>query len=448
MYSATSPTPLLALASWPSSATKSIKRPSSRKPSSSAKLQSAPRKCRALLTRIVYLLYVGENFNTQEATTLLFGATKLFQPKDSALRQAVYLTIKELATTTENVIRLPSSIQKDMQPNAEVIYRPNAIRALCHIIDPSMAQGVQRFFKAVIVDRNPSISSASLILFSHCLLPSLFFNSPLLERLLLSRRHPSAACNVDLESLIADQNRSVATYDITTTLLQTGHEASVDCLIKQMITSFMSEIRKSLSAPSALFCHAIPAKHAAIPNFLSGVLRDEGGYGFKRVSAVASPRGHWGLRVYKTLYSHPLLARSQGAQSFPTRQIHSFHLLSRCPGNAAVRAAAVSSLAKFGLNFNREALNQSVGVLSRRCLDDVDDEVRDRAAMYLKVFRKQTLAEPHVKDGLSLAALESKHVAYVKDSAASAQAFEVSGTPQDQPCSNHRRRGCPTQLIG
>ena len=42
----------------------------------------SPRKCRALLTRIVYLLYVGETFTTQEATTLFFGTTKLFQHKD------------------------------------------------------------------------------------------------------------------------------------------------------------------------------------------------------------------------------------------------------------------------------------------------------------------------------------------------------------------------------
>lgn len=42
----------------------------------------SPRKCRALLTRIVYLLYVGETFSTQEATTLFFGVTKLFQHKD------------------------------------------------------------------------------------------------------------------------------------------------------------------------------------------------------------------------------------------------------------------------------------------------------------------------------------------------------------------------------
>lgn len=113
----------------------------------------SPRKCRALLTRIVYLLYIGETLNAQEATTLFFGTTKLFQHKDvrgicfvpwgclweiqSALRQMVYLAIKELATTAEDVIMVTHSIMKDMQPNSEVIYRPNAIRALCRIIDVS-----------------------------------------------------------------------------------------------------------------------------------------------------------------------------------------------------------------------------------------------------------------------------------------------------------------------
>ena len=42
----------------------------------------SPRKCRILLTKIIYLLYVGETFGTQEATTLFFGVTKLFQHKD------------------------------------------------------------------------------------------------------------------------------------------------------------------------------------------------------------------------------------------------------------------------------------------------------------------------------------------------------------------------------
>jgi hypothetical protein len=46
----------------------------------------SPRKCRILLTKIVYLLCVGETFGTQEATTLFFGVTKLFQHKDVSQR--------------------------------------------------------------------------------------------------------------------------------------------------------------------------------------------------------------------------------------------------------------------------------------------------------------------------------------------------------------------------
>lgn len=54
--------------------------------------------------------------------------------------------------------------------------------------------------------------------------------------------HPSAvtACNLDLENLITDSNRSIATLAITT-LLKTGAESSVDRLMKQ-IASFVSEI--------------------------------------------------------------------------------------------------------------------------------------------------------------------------------------------------------------
>jgi hypothetical protein len=116
-----------------------------------------------LLTKIIYLLYAGDTFLQQEATTLFFGVTKLFQHKDPALRQMVYLVIKELSDKAEDVIMVTSSIMKDMQPNLEVIYRPNAIRTLCRIIDGQMLQGVERFYKSAIVDRNSSISSAAIV---------------------------------------------------------------------------------------------------------------------------------------------------------------------------------------------------------------------------------------------------------------------------------------------
>ncbi len=123
----------------------------------------SPRKCRILLTKLLYLLYMGESFSQQEATSLFFGVTRLFQHRDPALRQMVYLAIKELSQLAQDVIMVTASIMKDMQPNVEVIYRPNAIRALARVIDPSMAQGVERYFKSAIVDRHPSIASAALV---------------------------------------------------------------------------------------------------------------------------------------------------------------------------------------------------------------------------------------------------------------------------------------------
>lgn len=63
-----------------------------------------------------------------------------------------------------------------------------------------------------------------------------------LNILQVAMTHPMAVtnCNIDMESLISDQNRSIATLAITT-LLKTGNESSVDRLMKQ-ITNFMSDI--------------------------------------------------------------------------------------------------------------------------------------------------------------------------------------------------------------
>ena len=49
----------------------------------------------------------------------------------------VHLAIKELANSAEDIIMVTSTIMKDTGGSAEAIYRPNAIRALCRIIDVS-----------------------------------------------------------------------------------------------------------------------------------------------------------------------------------------------------------------------------------------------------------------------------------------------------------------------
>lgn len=68
-------------------------------------------------------------------------------------------------------------------------------------------------------------------------------------------KHPSAvtACNLDLENLVTDSNRSIATLAITT-LLKTGSESSIDRLMKQ-ISSFMSEISDEFKVPGAPWEH-------------------------------------------------------------------------------------------------------------------------------------------------------------------------------------------------
>src|SRR5271170_8124022 len=104
-------------------------------------------------------------------------------------------------------------------------------------------------------------------------------------------RHPQLInpLNPDIEALISDTNRSIATYAITT-LLKTGNEASVDRLMKQ-ITGFMAEISDEFKVivvdAIRSLCLKFPMKHASMLTFLSGVLRDEGGYDFKRAVVEA-----------------------------------------------------------------------------------------------------------------------------------------------------------------
>ena len=101
----------------------------------------------------------------------------------------------------------------------------------------------------------------------------------------VSMSHPNAvtACNLDLENLITDSNRSIATLAITT-LLKTGNETSVDRLMKQ-ISSFVSEISDEfkvvvVQAIKAL-CLKFPRKHGILLDFLSSMLREEGGLEYK-----------------------------------------------------------------------------------------------------------------------------------------------------------------------
>ncbi|KAL7079888.1 hypothetical protein ACQ4LE_000868 [Meloidogyne hapla] len=101
---------------------------------------------------------------------------------------------------------------------------------------------------ASAIVRMPSISSGELA--SAISVLQIFLSSPksalrfaavrTLNRISINYPQAVISCNVDLEQLITDQNRSIATLAITT-LLKTGAEASVERLMKQ-IGTFVSEI--------------------------------------------------------------------------------------------------------------------------------------------------------------------------------------------------------------
>ena len=102
----------------------------------------------------------------------------------------------------------------------------------------------------------------------------------------VATRHPIsiAKCNDDMESLVGDSNRAIATLAITT-LLKTGSESSIDRLMKQ-ISSFMVEIGDEFKVVVVQavreLCVKYPQKNRVLVGFLATFLREEGGFDFKK----------------------------------------------------------------------------------------------------------------------------------------------------------------------
>lgn len=236
--------------------------------------------------------------------------------------------------------------------------------------------------------------------------------------------HPAAvtACNLDLENLITDVNRSIATLAITT-LLKTGSESSIERLMKQ-ITSFMSDISDEFKIVVVhairSLCQKFPRKHSVMMNFLASMLRDEGGFEYKKaiVDTVihiiednpdAKEAGLSHLCEFIEDCEHTslavrilcLLGREGPLASTPSKYIR-FMYNRLILENAPVRAASVSSLAKFGAHC--EELLPNILVLLERSLLDTDDEVRDRAAYFLHVLqqRKKALCTRYILDSLQV----------------------------------------------
>lgn len=192
-------------------------------------------------------------------------------------------------------------------------------------------------------------------------------------------------------------------------------------------------------------------------SFLSGVLRDEGGYEFKKtvvesmfdlIKFVPESREEALAHLCEFIEDCEFtklavrvlhLLGSEGPKTAqPTKYIR--YIYNRVVlENAIVRAAAVTALAKFGVSAKDGAkvdpeVKSSVVVLLTRCLDDPDDEVRDRAALNLRLIKneEQEVAEKFIKNEqlYSLPVFEHQLIMYVTgDQSTFSTPFDVSSVP-------------------
>ncbi len=220
-------------------------------------------------------------------------------------------------------------------------------------------------------------------------------------------------CNEEMELLISDPNRSIATLAITT-LLKTGSESGVDRLMKQ-ISNFMTDIADEfkIAVVSSIqeLCIKYPGKNRILIGFLSNFLREEGGYEFKKaiveaiiflMSNVVETKEAGLLHLCEFIEDCEFTALSTNILSIigelgpttsaPARYIR-FIYNRVILENAQVRAAAVSSLAKFGARV--PSLRTSILTLLQRSLGDADDEVRDRTAIAIDILQKAVEANDY-----------------------------------------------------
>jgi len=261
------------------------------------------------------------------------------------------------------------------------------------------ANAIVTLRKSSARDLAPAISVLQLFLSSPK--PTLRFAAVrTLSKVAMTQPNAVTACNLDLENLIQDVNRSIATLAITT-LLKTGSEGSVDRLMKS-IASFLNDISDEFKivVVEALRALALkyPRKQAVLMGQLADMLRSEGGLPYKEAIAStiitiiednpeAKEKGLDHLCEFIEDCEHTTLAvrilHLLGREGPRTRQparyirfVYNRVILE----NAAVRASAVSVLARFGAQC--PGLLANVLVLLQRCMMDTEDEVRDRATYY------------------------------------------------------------------
>ena len=311
--------------------------------------------------------------------------------------------------------RISGSYQESTAPVVKAGYQflEASLRHKSELVVFEAAKALCNLPSAEPQDLNSSISVLQLFLSSPK--PTVRFASiRVLAHVANSLPRVVAKCNEDLETLIGDSSRNIATVAITT-LLKTGSENSIERLLKQ-ISAFLADIADEykITVVRSLqkLCLTYPSKHRVLVGFLSNFLREEGGFDFKRsiVSGIISliravPESTESSLLHlcefiedceftmlSTQILH-LLGELGPASSAPARYI-GFIYNRVILENSAVRAAAVTALTKFAASC--PSLRASIMALLKRSLVDEDDETRDRAAIAVATLEDAMAKFPYV----------------------------------------------------
>lgn len=259
-----------------------------------------------------------------------------------------------------------------------------------------------------------------------------------LNKLAIDRPEEVRECNLDLEQLISqsDCNRSIAILAITT-LLKTGTESSVEKFLKQ-IGEFLSEIDDGFKVivvgSVRQLCKRYPSKHPAIMDFLSNMLREEGGYAYKKAivdtiikmiedNEETKEKGLEQLCEFIEDCEHVNLAVEvlnllgrEGPKAKKNYTYIRFIANRLLLDSSPVACAATTALAKFG---TIPELSESIRVALDRFSLHEDYEVMERAVFYKNILAAddESLNSKFImseKPKISFPDLEAKLMDYLK----------------------------------
>ncbi|KAF7459021.1 coatomer subunit gamma [Cryptosporidium felis] len=211
-------------------------------------------------------------------------------------------------------------------------------------------------------------------------------------------------CQHELEPLLSDSNRVMATL-VLTILLKIAQENNLEKLVKQ-IPAFITDIsdggKKDIIRAAKNLVLKYPSKHKSILSFLATNLREEGSLDFKSfvVDTLFDVAKEIPEIIEGVLYhacetiedcEYPVitirilgfLGKNIPNTSTPSRYIR--YIYNRLIlESSSVRAASIDSLAQIA--FACQELREDIKTLLQVCRQDNDDEVRDRTNTYSNII--------------------------------------------------------------